>query len=192
MTPSHDPRSLSWVARRLYPLRQTTDPPSARQPPGRSPATTCRHTRADRRAPRLRQTILLPAHPLLQHPPFPRPWCAPPNRVPCVPAARTGGPTSIHQSRPLSPPGRFRTRLRIPPSLSGRNIKSGPAYRSPGPCNTRLVARISNTDASYCTQLADPVDLPAKPRAFGRYELCHTRSASVWTGPIMSDTAIPG
>ena len=30
---------------------------------GRSPATTCRHTRADRRA-RLRQTILLPAHPL--------------------------------------------------------------------------------------------------------------------------------
>ena len=30
---------------------------------GRSPATTCRHTRADCRA-RLRQTILLPAHPL--------------------------------------------------------------------------------------------------------------------------------
>ncbi len=30
---------------------------------GRSPAATCRHTRADRRA-RLRQTVLMPAHPL--------------------------------------------------------------------------------------------------------------------------------
>ncbi len=76
-------------------------------------------------------------------------------------------------------------RLRSPPA--GGIIG---AYRSPGPWNTRLVARISNTDASYCTQLADPVDLPAKPRAFGRYELCHTHS--VWTGPIKSDTVIPG
>jgi hypothetical protein len=46
-----------------------TSPCNAAIPPplgslrGRSPATTCRQTRADRRA-RLRQTILLPAHPL--------------------------------------------------------------------------------------------------------------------------------
>ena len=82
--------------------------------------------------------------PTLQHPPFPRPWCEPPNRVPCVAAARTGGPTSMHQSRPLSPPGCLRTRLRIPPSLSWRNIG---ACRSPGPPNTCLVARISSVDA---------------------------------------------
>ena len=65
------------VTLRLYPLREihrSTVPSLERskytglQAPlgslrGRSPATTCRHTRADCRA-RLRQTILLPTHPL--------------------------------------------------------------------------------------------------------------------------------
>jgi hypothetical protein len=63
--------------RRLYPLREIhrstvaslerSKYPGLQAPlgslRGRSPATTCRHTRADCRA-RLRQTILLPAHPL--------------------------------------------------------------------------------------------------------------------------------
>ena len=66
-----------WCATRLYPLREIhrstvaglerSKYPGLQAPlgslRGRSPATTCRHTRADCRA-RLRQTILLPAHPL--------------------------------------------------------------------------------------------------------------------------------
>ena len=65
------------LVRRLYPLREIhrstvaslerSKYPGLQAPlgslRGRSPATTCRHTRADCRA-RLRQTILLPAHPL--------------------------------------------------------------------------------------------------------------------------------
>ena len=66
-----------FVYSRLYPLREIhrstvaslerSKYPGLQAPlgslRGRSPATTCRHTRADCRA-RLRQTILLPAHPL--------------------------------------------------------------------------------------------------------------------------------
>jgi hypothetical protein len=69
----------------------------------------------------------------LQHPPFPKPWCEPPNRAPGVPAARTDGSILRHQCRPLSPSGCLRTRLRIPPSLSWRNIG---ACRAPGPRNS--------------------------------------------------------
>jgi hypothetical protein len=71
--------------------------------------------------------------PTLQHPPFPKPWCEPPNRAPGVPAARTDGSILRHQCRPLSPSGCLRTRLRIPPSLSWRNIG---ACRAPGPRNS--------------------------------------------------------
>ena len=61
--------------------------------------------------------------PTLQHPPFPKPWCEPPNRAPGVPAARTDGSILRHQCRPLSPPGCLRTRLqshlRSPGGISG-------------------------------------------------------------------------
>jgi hypothetical protein len=82
--------------------------------------------------------------PLLQHPPFPQVWCGPRNRAPYVPNAQTDGHIPMHEYRPLSPPGCFRIRLRIPPSLSWRNIG---ACRSPGRPNTRVVARISSVDA---------------------------------------------
>ena len=81
--------------------------------------------------------------PTLQHPPFPGPWCGPRNRAPYVPAAQTDGSMPRYPCHPLSPPGWFRIRLRIPPSLSWRNIG---ACRSPGPRITRLVARISSVD----------------------------------------------
>ena len=92
----------------------------------------------------------------------------------------------MHECRPLSAPGCFRIRLRIPPSRSWRNIG---ACRSPGPRNTRLVARISNTDAYYCTQPAKPVDRPAKPRTIGRCEarvavLTERRRRCVHPAPI--------
>ncbi len=48
---------------------------------GRSPARTCRNIHADRCA-RLRRTIPPSGSPTSQHPPFPRPWCGPPNRTP--------------------------------------------------------------------------------------------------------------
>ncbi len=67
--------------------------------------------------------------PLLQHPPFPQVWCGPPNRTLCMPFDQTDGPIPMHECRPLSPPGCFRIRLRIPPSLSWRNIG---ACRPPG------------------------------------------------------------
>ena len=73
------------------------------------------------------------AAPLLQHPPFPGPWCGPRNRTPYVPNAQTDGPMPMHECRPLSPPGCFRIRLRVPPSLSWRNIG---ACRPPGWRNT--------------------------------------------------------
>ncbi len=52
-----------------------------------------------------------------------RPWCGPSN-----PAARPDGSIPKDQHRPLPPPGCLRIRLRIPPSLTGRNIG---ACRSP-------------------------------------------------------------
>ncbi len=73
----------------------------------------------------------------------------------------------MHECRALPPPGCLRIRLRIPPSLSWRNIG---ALRSTGRRNTRLVARISSVDALACTQPAQPVDLLAKPRATGRFQ----------------------
>ncbi len=79
---------------------------------GRSPAGTCRNIYADRRA-RLRQTILVPVHPL-RSTRRSEPWCEPPNRAPCVPAARTDGSIPRQQRHPLSPPGCLRIRLRIP------------------------------------------------------------------------------
>jgi hypothetical protein len=82
--------------------------------------------------------------PLLQHPPFPQVWCGPPNRAPYVPNAQADGPIPMHECRPLSPPGCFRIRLRIPPSLPWRNIG---ACRSSGPPSTCLFARISSVDA---------------------------------------------
>jgi hypothetical protein len=77
----------------------------------------------------------------------------------------------MHECRALSPPGCLRIRLRIPRSLSLRNIG---ACRSSGAPNTCLVAQISSVDASACTQPAQPVDLLAKPRATGR---CQARDA---------------
>jgi len=93
----------------------------------------------------------------------------------------------MHECRPLSAPGCFRIRLRIPPSLSWRNIG---ACRPPGPRNTRVVARISKTGAWYCTQPAKPVDLPAKPRTIGRCEvrvavLTERRRHCVHPAPIL-------
>ena len=82
--------------------------------------------------------------PLLQHPPFPQVWREPSNRAPYVPNALTDGPIPMHECRPLSPPGCFRIRLRIPPSLSWRNIG---VCRSPRPQNTRIVAQIASVDA---------------------------------------------
>jgi hypothetical protein len=82
--------------------------------------------------------------PTLQHPPFPQVWCGPPNRTSCMPVAQADGPIPMHECRPLSPPGCFRIRLRIPPSLSWRNIG---ACRSAGPPSTCLFARISSVDA---------------------------------------------
>jgi hypothetical protein len=82
--------------------------------------------------------------PTSQHPPFPQVWCEPLNRAPYVPNAQTDGPIPMHECRPLSPPSCFRIRLRIPPSLSWRNIG---ACRSAGPPNSRLFARISSADA---------------------------------------------
>ena len=73
----------------------------------------------------------------------------------------------MHECRALPPPGCLRIRLRIPPSLSLRNIG---ACRSSGPPNTCLVARIASVDALACTQPAQPVDLLAKPRATGRFQ----------------------
>ena len=81
--------------------------------------------------------------PTLQHPPFPQVWCGPPNRTSCMPVAQTDGSIPMHECRHLSPPGCFRIRLRIPPSLSWRNIG---ACRSAGPPNSRLFARISSVD----------------------------------------------
>ena len=91
------------------------------------------------------------------------------------------------QRHPLSPPGCLRIRLRFPPSLSWRNIG---ACRSLGLRNTRVVARISNNDAWYCTQPAKPVDLPVKPRATGRCEarvavLTERRRRSAHAAPIL-------
>jgi hypothetical protein len=57
------------------------------------------------------------------------------------------------QPHPLSPPGCLRIRLRIPPSLSRRNFG---ACRSPGPRNTRLVARISNSCRCIGAHAASP------------------------------------
>ena len=82
--------------------------------------------------------------PTSQHPPFPRPRCGPTNRAPCVPAARTDSPIPRQQRHPLSAPGCFRIRLRIPPSRSWRNIG---ACRSSGWRSTRIVAQISSVDA---------------------------------------------
>jgi hypothetical protein len=82
--------------------------------------------------------------PTLQHPPFPQVWCGPLNRTSCMPVAQTDGCIPMHECRHLSPPGCFRIRLRIPPSLSWRNIG---ACRSAGPRITRLVAQISSVDA---------------------------------------------
>jgi hypothetical protein len=82
--------------------------------------------------------------PTLQHPPFPQVWCGPLNRTACMPVAQTDGSIPMHECRHLSPPGCFRIRLRIPPSLSWRNIG---ACRSAGPRITRLVAQISSVDA---------------------------------------------
>ena len=103
----------------------------------------------------------------MQHPPFPQVWCGPPNRAPCMPVAQADGPIPMHECRPLSPPGCVRIRLRIPPSLSWRNIG---ACRSAGPPNSRLFARISSADAQARTRPAQSVDLLAKPRATGRCE----------------------
>jgi hypothetical protein len=66
--------------------------------------------------------MLLPVHPLRSIRRSQGPWCEPPNRAPYVPAARPDGSMPRHQCRPLSPPGCLRIRLRIPPSLSWRNI----------------------------------------------------------------------
>ena len=123
----------------------------------------------------------------MQHPPFPQVWREPPNRAPYVPNALTDGPIPMHECRPLSPPGCFRIRLRIPPSLSWRNIG---ACRSPGPRNTRIVARISSVDAEACTRPAQSVDLLAKPRATGRCEarvavLTERRRRSAHAAPIL-------
>ena len=105
--------------------------------------------------------------PTLQHPPFPQVWCGPLNRTSCMPVAQTDGCIPMHECRHLSPPGCFRIRLRVPPSLSRRNIG---ACRSAGPRITRLVAQISSADAKARTRPAQPVDLLAKPRATGRCE----------------------
>ena len=122
----------------------------------------------------------------MQHPPFPRPWCEPPNRAPYVAAVRPDGFMPRDQRHPLSPPGCLRIRLRIPPSLSWRNIG---ACRSARPRNTRLVARISIFDAYVRMRPAQPVDLLAKPRATGRCEardavLTERRRCCVHPAPI--------
>jgi hypothetical protein len=83
------------------------------------------------------------------HPPFPQVWCRSVSRPIALHAvAQPDGSLPMHECRPLSPPGCFRIRLRIPPSLSWlctwRNIG---ACRSSGRRNTRLVARISSVDA---------------------------------------------
>ncbi len=104
---------------------------------GRSPAGTCLPTHADRCA-RLRPTALPPVHPLRsirrsQGRGVSRPlalWqCAP-----YAPAARTDGPMPRQQRHPLWPPGCFRIRLRIPPSLSLRDTGASghPGPRRPG------------------------------------------------------------
>jgi hypothetical protein len=62
--------------------------------------------------------------PLLQHPPFPQVWRGPPNRAPCIPVIQTDGSIPMHECRPLSAPGCLHIRLRIPPSLSWRNIRA--------------------------------------------------------------------
>ncbi len=81
------------------------------------------------------------------------PCCGPSNRTPCMPVARTDDSMPRQQRHPLSPPGCFRIRLRIPPSLSWRNIG---ACRPPGWRNRRVVARISSSDARFARGQPSP------------------------------------
>jgi hypothetical protein len=99
---------------------------------GRSPARTYRPVHSDRCAPRrqlpgslpppVRLALAASAVPSTKAVPCPsQSYKTPLNRIPCVPAARTGGPMPRHQHRPLSPPGCLRTRLGI--LFSSRNIR---------------------------------------------------------------------
>jgi hypothetical protein len=114
---------------------------SPRQPLGccrvRSPARACFPTHADRCA-RLRQTLLLPVHPLCSIRRSQRPWCEPPK-----PAAWPDGSMPKDQRRPLPPPGCLRVRLRIPPSLSWRYIAACRSTRPEGNAPRRRGSRVS-------------------------------------------------
>ncbi len=117
---------------------------------------------------------------------------------PPAPLGCLDGRSPARTCRPTHADRRTRLRLRfthlqhplfqgIPPSLSWRNTG---ASRSPCPPNTRVVARISSADAKCRTRPANPVDLPAKPRATGRCEarvavLTERRRRCVHPAPIL-------
>ena len=117
---------------------------------GRSPAGTCRHIHADRRA-RLRQTVLVPVHPLRS---TRRSQGRGVSRPIALHAFQLLGPTVPYpDTSAVRSPGCLRIRLRIPPSLSWRNIG---ACRSPRPPDTRLVTRISRVDAYVARGQSSP------------------------------------
>ena len=122
-------------------------------------------------------------------PAVPKPWWEPPNRAPCVPAARTDGSIPRQQT---TAPSALAARLppHSPPNPTFALLAEYRGLPVSRPAEHPLVARISSVDASVRTRPAKPVDLLAKPRATGRCEarvavLTERRRRSAHAAPIL-------